>query len=80
MKLNAYENRDKIRDLYDITFIVSNYFNMLDSRDIRRLSNALSMKGLEHFDYLITTQSDELINSNILVDRYLEILKRLEMI
>ena len=80
MKLNAYENRDKIRDLYDITFIVSNYFNMLDSRDIRRLSNALSMKGLEHFDYLITTQSDDLINSNILVDRYLEILKRLEMI
>ena len=80
MKLNAFENRDKIRDLYDIAFIVINYFNRLGNRDIRRVANTLSMKGLEHFDYLMTTQSDELINSNILVDRYLEILKRLEMI
>ena len=31
MKTNAYSSRDKIRDLYDITFICNNYYDSLSS-------------------------------------------------
>ena len=71
MKLNAYANRDKIRDLYDVTFIYNHYANILNQDILYLLSDTLAYKGLEQFDYLIATQSDELINNDKLSDDFL---------
>lgn len=71
-KLNAYLNRDKIRDLYDITFICKNYTNYIPKELYTQLSNAISYKGIEYFDYIISTQSDELIDNDKLASDFLE--------
>lgn len=72
LKVSAYQQRDKIRDLFDITFIINNYYNDLEKGTKRILRNALEYKGLEHFDYIISTQKDELINQDILASSFLE--------
>ena len=71
MKLNAFNHRDKIRDLYDITFIYINYRNVLNNSIIYMLRDAVAYKGLEQFDYLIRNQSDDLIDSNRLAEDFL---------
>lgn len=47
MKLNAFNHRDKIRDLYDITFIYLNYKSILSSTILFMLRDAVAYKGLE---------------------------------
>lgn len=71
MKLNAYTGRDRIRDLYDICFIANNYWDKLLSINKSSLSNALSFKGLEQFDYLVRQQTDALIDNNKLAEDFL---------
>ena len=71
MKLNAYNDRDKIRDLFDITFIYKHYKQQLPEFAIEQLQDALSFKGLEQFDYLIATQDDELIDKEELAEDFL---------
>lgn len=73
MKLNAYNNRDKIRDLYDIVFIANNYRDQLSNFAVNMLKTALSFKGLEQFDYLIQTQEDELIDKEKLGNDFLQL-------
>lgn len=77
MKLSAYSNRDKIRDLYDVVFIGLNYWPQLDQGLIMLLTNTLMYKGIEQFDYIIRTQSDELINNEKLADGFLTLWNRL---
>lgn len=62
MKAVAYNARDKIRDLYDITFICNNYWNELATETKEFVKMNLEYKGIEQFDYLINTQKDELID------------------
>jgi len=71
MKMNAYISRDKIRDLYDLSFICKNYWDSLSNNTIKSLRDCISFKGLEQFDYLIKTQSDELINNDKLAEDFL---------
>lgn len=71
MKLNAFNHRDKIRDLYDITFIYLNYRGVLSLGILFMLRDAVAYKGIEQFDYLIRNQSDELINNNKLAEDFL---------
>lgn len=71
MKLNAFNHRDKIRDLYDIVFIYSNYKNNINSSLLFMLRDAVAYKGLEQFDYLIKDQSDELIDNDKLAEGFL---------
>ena len=71
MKLNAFNNRDKIRDLYDIVFIYNNYKSLLDSHTVVMLREAVAYKGLEQFDYLIKDQTDELIDNSKLAESFL---------
>lgn len=71
MKLNAFNHRDKIRDLYDITFIYIRYKDELNSGLLFMLRDAVAYKGLEQFDYLIRTQSDELIDNDKLAEEFL---------
>lgn len=79
MKLQAYSSRDKIRDLYDIVFICKNYWGSLNEIQHSALRTALSFKGLGHFDYLIATQDDGLIDKIELGNAFLDLYMSLEI-
>ena len=61
-QMRSYMSRDKIRDLFDVSFIADKYYDQLspDAKDM--LAMALEYKDLGQFDYLIRTQSDPLID------------------
>lgn len=71
LKASAYQQRDKIRDLFDVTFIINNYYESLSTNTQFVLQNALEYKGLEHFDYITNNQQDELIDVNVLAEQFL---------
>jgi len=72
LKTMAYMQRDKIRDAYDVPFIINNYYDKLNENTKILLQDALSYKGIEHLDYLIHNQPDELIDNKKLEDNFLE--------
>ena len=76
LKLSAYIGRDKIRDLYDITFIACRYWEDLNFDCKSSLANALLVKGLEHFDYIIREQHDDLIDTEKLAGDFLDMLDK----
>lgn len=80
MKSNAYNARDKIRDLFDLAFIVNNYYSQLSAVTLNIISDALQYKGLEQVDYMIATQSDELINNDELINSFLEMHDKLGLL
>lgn len=80
MKASAYNSRDKIRDLYDISFICNNYWDELSKQSKTVVRNALEYKGLEQFDYLIRTQKDELIDSDKLASDFLFLYDKLDLL
>lgn len=70
LKAIAYSARDKIRDLYDVCFIINNYEDKLkESKDI--LSIALANKGLENFDYLSKNEVDHDLDLDELAESFL---------
>lgn len=80
MKINAYNSRDKIRDLYDIVFLMKNYKEYIPEILIEQLKNSFEYKGLEQFDYLIKTQDDLLIDKDKLAENLLELYDDLGLI
>ena len=80
MKANAYNSRDKIRDLYDLSFICNNYWEQLSSPVKSIVRDTLSYKGIEQFDFLIKDQSDELLDSSKLADDFLKMYDRLNLL
>lgn len=80
MKANAYMSRDKIRDLYDLTFICNNYFDKLSGTTKSMLQNAIEYKGIEQFDYITATQKDPLINNDELAEKFLQMYERLGLL
>lgn len=78
-KLDAYNSRDTLRDLYDIVFIAKNYWNDLETITHRRIENALSYKGLEHFNYILYTTKDKLMDKDKLTTDFLELLNKLQI-
>lgn len=80
MKANAYQQRDKIRDLYDVSFIINHYYEELSASAKFALQNALQYKGIEHFDYIVSNQADELIDSNALAENFLNALDKVGLI
>lgn len=72
LKINAFSGRDKLRDLYDIVFIYLNYKKSLSSGTIFSLKNAICYKGVDYVDYLLKTQKDDLIDSNVLADCFMK--------
>ncbi|MDR1016677.1 MAG: nucleotidyl transferase AbiEii/AbiGii toxin family protein [Coriobacteriales bacterium] len=71
MKASAYLHRDRIRDLYDLTFICAKYFDDLEKASVEVVRNAFEYKGLNEFDYLVRTQDDPLIDNSLLETRFL---------
>lgn len=80
MKASAYSQRDKIRDLYDVSFICTHLLDGLDQAAVRALTNALIFKDLEQFDYIVRTQSDPLIDPGRLEGMFLESFGRLGLL
>jgi hypothetical protein len=80
MKINAYSGRDKIRDLYDVTFICNNYFDRLSPQTIALLRGAVEHKGIAQFDYVVRNQPDELIDSDKLASDFLTMYNRLGLL
>ena len=72
MKAAAFLARDKMRDLYDLTFIHLLHESSLDIASMKAIRNALEYKGLEQFDYLMATQDDDLIDKDLLMTRVLQ--------
>ncbi|MDD4291898.1 MAG: nucleotidyl transferase AbiEii/AbiGii toxin family protein [Clostridia bacterium] len=80
MKTNAYLSRDRIRDLYDLSFICGKYYDSLDSRTITTLRDAIGYKGIEQFDYVIKEQKDEFINESKLAADFLSMYDKLGLL
>ena len=80
MKTHAYSSRDRIRDLYDLTFICNNYWEELSDNTIKSIQDCVSYKGIEQFDYLIATQSDPLIDNEKLADDFLTMYDKLGLL
>jgi len=80
MKCAAYAGRDKIRDLYDLTFICNNYFDRLSEPTRAVMRNTVEYKGIEQFDYVIRTQADGLIDNKKLSDDFLDMYERLGLL
>lgn len=70
-KAGAYLARDKMRDLYDLTFIINNYLDDLSDGALSAVTNALEYKDLDQFDYLMRTQDDPLIDKDKLAGDFL---------
>lgn len=80
LKLSAYANRDKIRDLFDVVFICKNYWDLIPQALRIQAADAFEYKGIEHFDYLIKTQADELINTDVLCSDFLTVYSMLGLL
>ena len=80
LKASAYAGRDKLRDLFDITFIVNNFLSELSSDQVGLIRSILSFKGIEQYDYLISQQDDPLIDKAQLADEFLKTFDLLELL
>lgn len=80
MKSAAYAGRDRIRDLYDMVFICNNYWDSIPSGVKTSIRSNIEYKGIEQFDYIMNTQSDELIDKDKLELGYLEMHKKLGLL
>lgn len=80
LKLMAYNNRNKIRDLYDLVFIINNYWYRLSDETKDFLNIAFTYKGIEYFDYIIENQKDELIDKEIFIEEFLKSMDTLDLL
>ena len=80
MKTGAYSGRDRIRDLYDLTFIFNRYYDRLSPQTVSLLRSAVGYKGIAQFDYVVRSQPDELIDSDKLASDFLAMFDKLGLL
>ncbi len=80
MKASAYSARDRIRDLYDLSFICNSYFDSLSDTAKKVAQIAVSYKGVEQFDYVISQQTDYLIDKDELATEFLSMCDKLDVL
>lgn len=80
LKAAAYNGRDKIRDLYDVAYICTHYYEELSDSARDALRTALEYKEIEQFDYIVNNQKDELINVDTLETMFLESFDKLGLL
>ncbi|MCI1890841.1 MAG: nucleotidyl transferase AbiEii/AbiGii toxin family protein [Schleiferilactobacillus harbinensis] len=61
MKNNACQSRNRIRDLYDLIFILTHHWDDVSKHTKATIADAFSYHGLERLDYDVKTQQDVLI-------------------
>lgn len=79
MKADAYLGRDRLRDLYDLAFIINKHMSHLSPTTLDSVAQSVQNKGLEQFDYLIATQEDPLIDKNKLANDFLNLYDKLDI-
>jgi len=72
-KAAAFAGRDRLRDLYDLAFMCDNYWDDISDSTKTFTGNVIAQKGLEQFDWLISTQKDALIDADKLAESYLRL-------
>lgn len=72
LKNNAFNSRNKIRDLYDLTFIYNHYKDNLQPYIKETMTQSIQHKGLEYFDYITENQKDDLIDKDNLTNDFLK--------
>lgn len=72
LKAAAYSGRDRIRDLYDVTYLCTYKYDELNESARDALRTALEYKDFEQFDYIIASQDDELIDKDQLETMFLQ--------
>jgi hypothetical protein len=80
MKCNAYSSRDKLSDLFELTYIINNYFDKLDPNVLFTIQNALAYKNIDELYYLLEIQQDDSINKKKLEDHFKKALDKLDII
>jgi len=80
MKSSAYAGRDKIRDLYDLSFICNKHHDSLSAQTIAFARNAVEHKGIEQFDYIVRQQEDALIDKDKLASDFLLMYEKLGLL
>ena len=80
MKAMAYASRDKIRDMYDLSFICAGFWDELSKETKESIKDALEYKGLEQFEYILATQPDELINEEELLSGFLQMYDKIGLL
>ena len=73
----AYGARERLRDLNDVAFMINNHAEQIHPETISAIRDAVAFKGIEQFDYLIETQHDELINTDVLAVEFLTMWEKL---
>lgn len=79
MKAAAYAGRDKLRDLYDLSFICEKFFNDLSDATKLMIQSAVQYKGIEQCEFLLQTQKDPLIKPDVLIEKFLNMYEKLEL-
>ncbi|MDR0825920.1 MAG: nucleotidyl transferase AbiEii/AbiGii toxin family protein [Mycoplasmataceae bacterium] len=77
-KLNAFITRDKIRDLYDITFIINHKWHLLSEETKKIIKDNLLTKNLLNQNDLVIHQEDNLIDKDELETNILSAYEKLE--
>jgi predicted nucleotidyltransferase component of viral defense system len=72
MKINTFSSHEKMRDLFDITYIYNNYKDNLSEVNIIALTHLLAFRGIEKLECLIKEQTDEMIDNNVLLKDFLK--------
>lgn len=66
-----FSRRDKIRDLYDITFMYKHYKDFICYKTLQTLRDVVSHEGLDKLDFIIRYQKDDSLDNNELSETFL---------
>lgn len=80
LKANAYAQRDKLRDLFDICYLVNNKYSDLDTATRSVIRTTVEYKGFEQFDYITREQSDDLIDNGQLASDFIDMYNNLGLL
>uniref|UniRef100_A0A7C9N9X6 Nucleotidyl transferase AbiEii/AbiGii toxin family protein n=1 Tax=Muribaculaceae bacterium Z82 TaxID=2304548 RepID=A0A7C9N9X6_9BACT len=79
MKVGAYRDRERSRDLFDVTFIVNTYWDSLPDEVKDAYVYSLGAKGLEQFDAILD-DIDELVDGDKLAGDFLSAYERVGLL
>lgn len=76
LKISAYLSCDDLHDLFDVVFLVNNYWDSLSITTQRMIENAFAIKGFDYVELIVSQQHDDLIDPDVLVEDFSQAYKR----
>ena len=82
MKAIAYMGRDRVRDLYDLSFICNKYYDELSPQTVALIKESVGKKGIEQYDFVMQTDSDaaSMKNNDAVMDMFLNMFDKLDLL